>query len=419
MLENVILGAGPYGLSVAAHFHYRGIPFRAFGRPMDSWLNHMPQGMMLKSDGFASNLSDPSGAFTLKHFCTENGIEYADRHIPVKLDTFSAYGLAFRNRLVSELEELMVVSVRRSLSGFLLQLENGESVHARRVVVAAGISHFQYIPPALASLSSEFVSHSFDHHNPESLRGRSVVIVGSGASAFDLAGLLHRAGVDVRLVARTKSLVFHNKGSASERRSWWQRLRHPDSGLGPGLRSWFFAQWPMIFHYLPQSFRLEAVRTHLGQSGGWFTKPMVLGKVPLLIGQSIERASIQGHKVHLHLRGVDRVTQKVSADHVIAATGYRVNMEKLTFLDPEIRAHLTVVEGSPVLSSSFESSVSGLYFVGLMAANSFGPVMRFACGAPFAARRITRRFEKLAALKQNSHSVAQVDRVGNRTAHPA
>jgi cation diffusion facilitator CzcD-associated flavoprotein CzcO len=58
MIETAIIGAGPYGLSIAAHFRSRGISFRVFGRPMDSWLRHMPKGMHLKSDGFASNLSD-------------------------------------------------------------------------------------------------------------------------------------------------------------------------------------------------------------------------------------------------------------------------------------------------------------------------------------------------------------------------
>ena len=78
MLDTAIVGAGPYGLSIAAHLRRRGIPFRIFGRPMDSWLHHMPKGMMLKSDGFASDIYDPERAFTLRQFCAERGIEYAD-----------------------------------------------------------------------------------------------------------------------------------------------------------------------------------------------------------------------------------------------------------------------------------------------------------------------------------------------------
>src|SRR5580698_4594150 len=119
MLSTTIIGAGPYGLSVAAHLRRSGIPFRIFGRPMDSWLAHMPKGMMLKSDGFASNIYDPDGEFTLKQFCAERGIEYADAGLPVRLETFSAYGLAFRERMLPELEHTLVVRLARVSDGFL------------------------------------------------------------------------------------------------------------------------------------------------------------------------------------------------------------------------------------------------------------------------------------------------------------
>src|SRR6202042_3525610 len=105
MLNTAIIGAGPYGLSVAAYFRNRSIPFRIFGRAMDSWLKHMPKGMMLKSDGFASNIYDPENAFTLGKFCSERNIPYADVGLPVRLETFGAYGLAFRDRMVPELED--------------------------------------------------------------------------------------------------------------------------------------------------------------------------------------------------------------------------------------------------------------------------------------------------------------------------
>ena len=91
MVETVIIGAGPYGLSIAAHLRNRGIPFRIFGRPMDSWGSHMPRGMFLKSDGFASNIYDPKGEFTLKQYCAERGINYADLGSPVALEAFTKY----------------------------------------------------------------------------------------------------------------------------------------------------------------------------------------------------------------------------------------------------------------------------------------------------------------------------------------
>ena len=47
----------------------RAQDFRIFGTPLTTWRDHMPKGMLLKSDGFASNLSSPDPASTLKAWC--------------------------------------------------------------------------------------------------------------------------------------------------------------------------------------------------------------------------------------------------------------------------------------------------------------------------------------------------------------
>jgi thioredoxin reductase len=398
MLEIAIIGAGPYGLSVAAHMRGLGVPFRIFGRPMDSWLAHMPKGMMLKSDGFASNIYDPDGAFTLRHFCAERGINYSDTGLPVRLETFTQYGLAFQERMVPELEDKLVVRIDRSPDGFALQLEDGETVKTRRVVLAVGITHFAHIPSNLAHLPPEFLSHSYRHRDLEPFRGHSVVVIGGGASATDLAGLLREASADVQLVARDTLLKFHGMPQIGKPRPFWQRVRNPQSGLGPGWRSRFFANAPMAFHYWPESLRLKTVRSHLGPSGGWFAKEKVIGRVPLLLGYTPMRAEIHQGKVRLHLRAADGTEREVQTEHIVAATGYKVDMGRLSFLSMEIRSKVKAVDGTPVLSTTFESSVPGLYFVGVAAANSFGPVMRFAFGAGFAAGRIAKAMTKSFAL---------------------
>ena len=403
MLNTAIIGAGPYGLSVAAHFRRQGIPFRIFGRPMDSWLNHMPKGMMLKSDGFASNIYDPEEAFTLEKFCAERGIKYAAAGLPVQLETFVAYGQAFRERMLPELEDKQVISLDRAPGGFVLGLEDGETVAAQRVVLAVGITHFEYVPSNLANLSPQFLSHSFRHADPGVFKGRNVVVIGGGASAIDLAALLHEAGADVQLVARQPELKFHSTPTGKPQ-SAWQQVRHPKSGLGPGLRSRFYADAPGLFHHLPEQFRLEIVEKSLGPSAGWFVKDK-MAQVPCLLGYTPERAEVLdgNHEVRLHLRAADGSERKVVTGHIIAATGYKVNLDRLTFLNSEIRSRIKTAKGSPVLSSSFESSMPGIYFVGLAAANSFGPVMRFAFGAGFAARRLTETVAK--ALAQSPQSV--------------
>jgi thioredoxin reductase len=402
MIDVAIVGAGPYGLSIAAHLRRRGISFRIFGRLMDSWASHMPQGSCLKSDGFASNIYDPDNEFTLRQFCAERGIEYADTGIPVRLETFAAYGMAFKQRMLPDLDEQMIENIDRSPEGFVLRLEGGETVAARRVVLAVGISHFEYIPENLAHLPSEFLTHSYQHKDLEPFRGRSVVVIGAGASAIDLAGLLRDAGVDVQLVARPTELRFHTAPKDQKPRTWWDNIRHPSSGLGPGVRSRLFSDAPNLFFFLPESLRLKIVRTTLGPSAGWFARDKVMGRVPLVLGFTPEGAEIQGGKVHLKLRGNDGTRREIVADHVVAATGYQVKMERLKFLGTEVRSKIKTVNGTPVLKSNFESSVPGLYFVGLAAANSFGPVMRFAFGANFAARTVAQTLVK--SLKRSAAS---------------
>jgi len=391
MPDIAVIGSGPYGLSIAAHLRKRGLSFRIFGRPMDSWLEHMPKGMLLKSDGFASNISDPDGRLTLGNFCAERGIEYGDKGVSVRLDTFTEYGLAFQERIVPQLEDKTVVSVEPESDGFTVGLDNGEIFRTRQVVLAVGVTHFGYIPETLAHLSAQYVSHSAQHSEVTRLRGKSVVIVGAGSSALDLAGLMREAGVDVQLVAR-KPLKFHSKSDKA--RPWWDRFRRPPSGLGPGWKSFFFANYPNLFHSLPERLRVELVRRVLGPSGGASIRDKVEGKVPTLIGYSVDAARVEDGKVRLSLVDAHGAKREVAADHVIAATGYKVNLQKLAFLSDQTRSRIKTVEGSPALSSSFESSVPGLYFAGLAAANSFGPVMRFAFGADFTARTVSKAVAK-------------------------
>src|SRR5277367_6173595 len=192
MPDVAIIGAGPFGLSVAAYLRARGLDFRIFGSPMQTWLENMPRGMRLKSEGFASSLYDPQSSFTLGDYCREKNLAYADIGLPVPLETYSAYGLEFQRRFVPRLENKTVVSVRRGSGGFELLLADGEQLTAKNIVMAVGLSHFAFLPPALAALPDDFVTHSSRHHTLDRFRGREVVVVGAGASALDIAALLHQ-----------------------------------------------------------------------------------------------------------------------------------------------------------------------------------------------------------------------------------
>jgi thioredoxin reductase len=393
-----IVGAGPYGLSLAAHLRAGGVGFRIFGHPMETWSAHMPAGMSLKSQGFASSLHDPAGRFTLARFCAERGIEYADSGVPVTLETFVAYGLAFQRALVPQVERTRVVAVDRATDGFMLRLDDGTTADAERVVVATGPKHFASVPAALAALPPEHVSHSSEHADVGRLAGRDVIVVGAGASALDLATLLAEAGARVRLVARTPSILWMDVPPRG-RRPLLERLRWPTSALGLGIRLCFYERAPMLFRRLPAATRRRLVQTTLGPAGTWCMRERFAARVETLLGHAVRGATVRGSRVHLDLAGRDGATCEAVADHVVAATGYRVDVRRLDYLAPEVCARIAVADGAPVLSADFESSVPGLYFAGLASTDTFGPSMRFVAGARYMARRLSQHLVHAVARK--------------------
>jgi len=395
--DTAVIGAGPYGLSVAAHLQGRGADFRAFGRPLDTWRTAMPQGMYLKSDGFASNLSAPEPGATLAEFCLERDLPYHPTDLPVPLETFVAYGLDFQRRYVPDLEQQDVASVARDGRGIRLGLADGEEFRSKQVVVAAGITHFASVPRIFDGISPDLVSHSSAHHDLSRFRGQEVTVVGAGASAVNLAVWLARAGAHSRLVARAGSVHFSSP-PAGRRRTVVDTLRRPASGLGPGWRSRASCDAPDLFRLVPARWRTEIVRRHLGPSSAWHLKEAFESSVEVITGRSIQRVDVAGDGTRMVLaspQGDPPLT--VESDHVICATGYQPDVQRLGFLDPDLRAGLRTVARAPVLSHRFESSVPGLYFLGLSAAATFGPLMRFMHGDEFAARRITQDLVRCAA----------------------
>lgn len=349
----------------------------------------MPRGMRLKSEGFASNLYDPDSEFTLKAYCQKNHIDYADIGLPVPLETFVEYAREFQRRYVPHLEQVEVRSLVQRASGFELTTAAGEVVHSRRVVVATGIMNFAHLPPPLENLPESIVTHSSHHSNLASFRGRQVAVLGAGASALDMAALLIEAGAAVQLIARRNVIPFHDP--PREPRPFIERIKAPRSGLGTGWRSRLCTDAPMLFHAMPRYLRLRAVARHLGPAPCWFVRNAVADRVPMHLGATLEGVHAIGERVQVAFsqRGSK---QQLEVDHVIAATGYKVAVSRLRFIDRSIQSRIRCVAETPILGRRFESSVPGLHFIGAAAANSFGPLLRFAYGANFAAKRVARHF---------------------------
>jgi hypothetical protein len=385
----VVIGAGPYGLSVAAHLQSDGVDFRIFGTPMHPWQMHMPKGMFLKSEGCASNLFDPAGSYPLRQYYAEKGLPYSQYGTPVSIEAFTQYGLCFQRRIVPTVENAMVTALGKSSATFELQLASGESLRASKVVVATGMSHTAYIPTTLGQMPRELVSHSSSHHDLSGFKGRDVAVIGGGQSALEIAALLHEAGAKVRLLVR-QPVILWNGNPERSRRALHERVRRPISNLGPGLGPWLYSNAPMLFCYLPQQLRIARVQKALGPAGAWWLKDRVVGRLPIMLGHIVRGAEPCREGVLLYLQGSDGLLRQLTTDHVIAATGYRFTLESLPFLSERLLSQVRSIQHTPVLSPNFESSVPGLYFTGLASANQFGPAMRFLHGARYTARRVSR-----------------------------
>jgi thioredoxin reductase len=315
--------------------------------------------------------------------------------IPVPLEAFVAYGEAFQQKMVPGVERRTLVRLESRGSDFRTVFDDGGEVIARRAVLAVGVHPFKYVPEPIAGFPAELVTHSGDHGPLDGFAGKSVAVLGSGASATDLAALVSEKGAAVTLVTRAKEIRFAQTSGAKKSlvRQMAQPLRgvvSPGSGIGRGWTLKIYADAPQLFHALPRKQRHAIVETMLGPLGNARMRDRVVGRMPILLGRELEAAKAEGGGIRLSFVASDGRRDVVSADHVIAGTGYQVSVDRLAFLDPKLRERIASENGKPTLSLTYETSVPGLHIVGPAAAFSFGPVCRFVFGAIHPARAIAR-----------------------------
>jgi FAD-dependent urate hydroxylase len=369
-----VIGAGPYGLASTTHLRARGLDVVTFGRPMDLW-GRMPTGMFLRSSWEASTIADPAGALSLDAFEVEHSVRIPR---PIPLEDYLRYALWYQRRAVPDVDARRVAGVRRAPGGFALALEDGEDLMARRVVIATGPAAHARLPRHLADLPAPLARHSGDVRDVREYRGLRTVIVGSGQSAVELAALLHEAGADVELIARSGVIRWlRRSGWLHDRGGRLRSLLYPPTDVGPVGLSQLVAR-PNAFRRVPVRIgdRL-AYRCIRPAAAGWLVERTE--EVRLTLTRTIASAATAGDGLVLRLD--DGTPREV--DRLVLATGYDVRADRHPLLATELRTMLRTRSGAPILGPGFESSVPGLHFVGAYAAASFGPVMRFVSGTPF------------------------------------
>jgi FAD-dependent urate hydroxylase len=381
-----IIGAGPYGLAAAAHLRtVKGLDVRSFGEPMSFWERNMPIGMLLRSGWAATHIADPNQSLTLEAFQAASRRTFST---PVPLECFVDYGLWYQRQAVPDLDRRKISRVESGPNGFRLLFEKGETVLARRVVIAAGISSFAWRPSEFAAMPTALASHTAEHRDFSRFAGKRVLVVGGGQSALESAALLHENRAEVEIIARAQQIRWLGglvsrtiQGSLGPKLS---KLLYAPTDVGPAGISQIVAR-PDLVRRFPRAVQDWLRKRSIRPAGArWLVAR--LQTVPMSLGRTVVSAASVGERVRVKLDD----GREATADHVFLGTGYRVDVSKYEFLAPELAQAIARFQGYPRLREGFETSVPGLHILGAPAVWSFGALNQFVVGTHYAGRTLLR-----------------------------
>jgi hypothetical protein len=371
---------------------------------MAFWDRQMPKGMLLRSSWDASHISDPARRLTLDAYQHAIGERLPT---PVPLDRFVAYGRWFQQRVAPDLDERRVTCIDVAAPGFRLTLEDGESLNAERLVIATGIAKFAHRPALFDGLPGSRVSHASQHRDLSCFSGRDVAVIGGGQSALESAALLGEAGAAVEVMVRAPRVRWLTRSGRLHRVSGaFGRLLYHPTDVGPPVLNQLVAR-PELFRRLPRPVQDRLAYRSIRPAGSGWLVPRLAG-VQITTSRQVVAAELAGERLHLTLDDGGSRT----VDHVLLATGYRVDVSGYGFFTPLLLANLARANGYPRLGAGLEASIPGLHFLGATAAWSFGPLMRFVSGSAFAASALTRSIvQPTRAFGRPDQAVGQPARV--------
>ena len=371
--ELLVVGAGPFGLAVAAEAAHQGIEYVVVGRPMSFWRDRMPAGMLLRSP--SDWHLDVQGTATIEAFLSTRGLA-ADSAEPLSRETYLDYCDWFQHQKAIDPLSLHVQRLDRRADGFVATLEDGSEIVAGAVVLALGMDPHRRLPAELLDLLP-FGSwqHTCDAVDHAGAAGRRYLVVGGRQSAFEWAALLTEAG------AASVDLVHRHESPAFAAADWSWVTAVVDRMVGdPG---WFSRLAPAE----QQDYRLR-----LWAEGRLKVEPWLQGRLP-------------SDRVRVHAK--NRVTScvrspggalrvqladgsRLAVDQVVLATGYQPHVDDIGFLRAGNLPPLAHRDGLPDLDDGFQTSVPGLFVTSLLATGHFGPFFGFTIATRMSAAVITR-----------------------------
>jgi cation diffusion facilitator CzcD-associated flavoprotein CzcO len=364
----LVIGAGPYALSVAALARRQGIETMVLGKPMSFWREHMPAGMFLRS-GRDWHL-DAAGVHTLEAYLEEQAIAPSDVD-PIPVSVFVDYADWFRKAEGIEIREDFVAELTTLDGHFQATLAGGAHLAADAVVAAPGLSNFTAVPDWAAAMAPEYRSHTCDRVQFDELSGARVLIVGGRQSAYEWAALIGEHG------AERVDVVHRHDVPRFDQVSWQFVDGYVETTLR--VRGWW--------RHLPVA-EQDAISSRFWEVGrltleAWLTPRLSSVNVVRWPGTDVVEAVATGEQVKVRLSNGERLL----VDEVVFATGYRAALSRVPYL-AGVLDDVAMAEGFPILDEAFGTSLPGLYLPGFPATRDFGPFFGFVKGAPAAATLI-------------------------------
>ena len=359
--ELLVIGAGPYGLAVAAHARRRGKDTVSVGTPMGFWRDHMPADMFLRS-GPDWHL-DVAARHTFTAFLAERNVAPSDVE-PIPIATYLEYTDWFIAKEALPVDDVRVKRLVRVDDRFLADLDNGDAIEADAVVAAPGIAHFAALPPWSAALPDKRWAHTVDLVTFEQLGGARCLIVGGRQSAYEWAALLCDHGaerVDIvhrhdvpRFASPDWTFVDDHVAETQQTTGWWRSL---------------------------SAARRESINARFWEVGRLTLEPWIPPRLDARVnqwpGQEVASAEDDGSGVRVTLSSGERL----DVDFVVFATGYRADLQAVPYLSHLVGDAILTQDGFPVLDESFASTTAGLYIAGFPSTRDFGPFFGFIPGA--------------------------------------
>lgn len=394
-IDVAVIGAGPHGLGTAAHLRRAGVEVHVIGEPMSFW-HAMPEGMWMRSRRSGSSILRPDGPLSMEGYIAATGIT-VPRH--PTLAEFIDYGMWFQRQVAPDVDRRRVDRLERDGERFVITYEDGERLRANRVLVAAGIDRFAHRPAMMRSLPEGMTSHVADHRKLDGFKGQNVLVVGGGQSALESATLMHEQGADVEVLARGKQVFWLHGDGLMDSLGPFAPMFYAPTDVGPIGISRLVAT-PDVFRHVPrQPFDVISARAIRPAGASWLKPRMT--EIPITAGTSVVRVEPNGDGLRVELSDGSRR----KADHLLFATGYKIDIKKYPFLESTLADSIKTADGYPVLRRGMESSVPKLHFLGAPAARDFGPVMRFVAGSWFTSGAVTK-----VVLKQRQRRTVDLGR---------